>query len=83
LDTSLLLYIAPDLVRMEAALDFEASRRDAARFRKRSRLPAGSEGSVGYPRVASAQKGEQVYKLILERIAERCFDFVHRDPDTT
>lgn len=82
LDTSLLLYIAPDLVRMDAAFDFEASPRDAARFRRRARLPSSSGGSLGYPRVASAQKGEQVYKLMLERIAERCFDFVHPSPDT-
>ena len=74
LDTSLMLYIAPDLVHMELAQDFalppgRGSRRfDPALGRE---LPAGSPGSVGYPSLASAQKGERVYSLILERVS-RC-----------
>lgn len=79
LDTSLLLYIAPELVRMEAAQDFVITPREAARYRRGEGrpIPAESEGSVGYPTMASAAKGERLYHFILERVAERCFSFVH------
>ena len=71
LDTSLLLYVAPDLVRMELALDFELTPRMMARYRpgQSRNLPVGSPGSVGYPSLATAQKGEVLYKFILDRIS--------------
>ncbi|HEX7335567.1 MAG TPA: creatininase family protein [Gemmatimonadales bacterium] len=72
LDTSLMLYLAPHLVRMDLAQDFELTP-DMARYRPgHSRhLPSGSPGSVGFPSLASAQKGERLYTFILERVS-RC-----------
>jgi len=71
LDTSLLLYLAPELVRMDLALDFALTPKMLARYRPGHirRLPEGSPGSVGYPTLASAQKGEILYKFILDRIS--------------
>jgi creatinine amidohydrolase/Fe(II)-dependent formamide hydrolase-like protein len=71
LDTSLLLYLAPELARMDLALDFELTPKMLARYRPghSRRLPQGSPGSVGYPSLASAQKGELLYKFILDRIS--------------
>lgn len=71
LDTSLLLYLAPELVRMDLALDFALTPKMLARYRPghSRRLPEGSPGSVGYPSLASAQKGELLYKFILDRIS--------------
>ena len=71
LDTSLLLYLAPEVVRMDLALDFAMTPKMLARYRPgHSRhLPEGSPGSVGYPSLASAQKGEVLYKFILDRIS--------------
>ncbi len=71
LDTSLLLYLAPDLARMDLALDFVLTPKMLARYRPghSRRLPEGSPGSVGYPSLASAQKGELLYKFILDRIS--------------
>jgi creatinine amidohydrolase/Fe(II)-dependent formamide hydrolase-like protein len=71
LDTSLLLYLAPELVRMDLALDFALPPKMLARYRPGHvrRLPEGSPGSVGYPSLASAQKGEVLYKFILDRIS--------------
>jgi creatinine amidohydrolase len=71
LDTSLLLYLEPDLVRMDLALDFALTPRMLARYRpgQSRRLPEGSPGSVGYPSLASAHKGELLYKFILDRIS--------------
>ncbi len=70
LDTSLLLYLTPELVRMELAQDFALAPQALARYRPgHSRnLPAGSPGSVGFPSLASAQKGELLYRFILDRI---------------
>jgi creatinine amidohydrolase/Fe(II)-dependent formamide hydrolase-like protein len=71
LDTSLLLYLAPGLVRMDLALDFALTPKMLARYKPghSRRLPEGSPGSVGYPTLASAQKGEVLYKFILDRIS--------------
>jgi creatinine amidohydrolase len=72
LDTSLLLYMAPDLVHMERAQDFILSDEDRAyRPGTTRRLPAGSPGSVGYPTLATARKGEQLYTFILAQV-EHC-----------
>jgi creatinine amidohydrolase len=71
LDTSLLLYLAPELVRMDLALDFALTPKMLSRYRPGHvrRLPEGSPGSVGYPSLASAPKGELLYKFILDRIS--------------
>jgi creatinine amidohydrolase len=72
LDTSLMLHLAPQLVRMELAQDFELPKK----MRERHRLGAGSlptrsPGSFGRPTIASPEKGALVYKMIYERIATR------------
>lgn len=73
LDTSLLLHIAPRLVSMEAARDFPAPPRLRARYRRTGAglVPKRSPGSVGHPSLASAEKGERLYKMIYQRIATR------------
>jgi creatinine amidohydrolase len=73
LDTSLLLFLAPELVHMERAQDFVLSERERTRYvRSRLRaLPKHSPGSLGRPSVATRAKGERLYKMIRERIATR------------
>jgi creatinine amidohydrolase len=70
LDTSLLLYLAPEVVRMELAQDFAVTPNMLQRYRPghSRRLPDGSPGSVGFPSLASAQKGELLYRFILDQI---------------
>jgi creatinine amidohydrolase len=71
-DTSLLLHLAPELVRMEAAQDYMVSRESLRRFRRGwSTVPADSAGSIGRPRLATAEKGRLLYERILARLAER------------
>lgn len=71
-DTSLLLHLAPELVRMEFAEDYMVSRETLRRFRRgRMKLPRDSPGSVGRPRLASAEKGRLIYERILDRVSER------------
>ena len=71
LDTSLLLYLAPELVRMDLAKDFAVTPEMLGRYRPchSRRLPEGSPGSLGFPSLASAQKGELLYRFILDRIS--------------
>ncbi len=73
LDTSLLLHLAPELVRMERAQDFVLSDKQRTRYRRSriEQLPARSPGSVGRPTLATPEKGERLYKMIYERIATR------------
>jgi len=72
LDTSLMLYLAPHLVRMDLARDFRLPARMLKRHhRGGGTLPAHSPGSLGRPTLASAAKGERIYKMMYERIATR------------
>jgi len=73
-DTSLLLYLAPDLVAADLAQDYMMSRDELRRYRRGwLRVPKGSPGSIGRPRLASAAKGERIYQRIRARIRERVF----------
>jgi creatinine amidohydrolase len=73
LDTSLLLYLAPQLVRMDLAQDFDLSPRIRTRLTRRAgaSLPALSPGSLGRPSLASRDKGERLYAMIRERVVTR------------
>jgi len=78
LDTSLLLHLAPALVRMNLAQDFELPDRARARYQRGAdSLPAHSPGSLGRPTAASAEKGARLYKMIYDRITTRV---LHGDP---
>ena len=73
LDTSFMLHLAPELVRMDLAQDYPLTERQVARYRRRAAtsVPALSPGSVGRPSLASAEKGARLYKMIHDRIATR------------
>ena len=73
-DTSLLLYIAPELVDMSAAQDYMMSRDELRRYRRGwLKVPANSAGSIGRPTLASAEKGRAIYERIYTRIRDRIF----------
>lgn len=73
-DTSLLLYLAPELVRLDLAQDYMLAREELRRYRRGwLRPPPGSAGSIGRPSAATAEKGARLYQRIRSRIAERIF----------
>jgi creatinine amidohydrolase len=73
-DTSLLLYIAPELVDMSAAQDYMMSRDEVRRYRRGwLKVPRNSAGSIGRPTLASAEKGRAIYERIYGRIRDRIF----------
>src|SRR5512143_2648638 len=73
-DTSLLLYIAPELVNMALAEDYMMSRDEVRRYRRGwLRVPRQSPGSIGRPTLATAEKGRALYERIYKRIRDRIF----------
>ena len=73
-DTSLLLYLAPDLVDLTQAQDYMMSRDELRRYRRGwLRVPRRSAGSIGRPTLASAEKGRALYERIYSRIRDRIF----------
>jgi creatinine amidohydrolase len=73
-DTSLILFLAPELVSMDLAEDYMMSREELRRYRRGwLRIPKLSPGSIGRPRLASREKGMKLYQRIHNRIRERVF----------
>lgn len=73
-DTSLLLYIAPELVDMTLARDYMMSREELRRYRRGwLKVPRASEGSIGRPTLASAEKGRAIYERIYQKVRDRIF----------
>jgi creatinine amidohydrolase len=73
-DTSIMLYLCPDMVHQELAQDYMMSREQLRRYRRGSlKVPSGSAGSLGRPSLASAEKGRILYEYIRSRISDRIF----------
>jgi creatinine amidohydrolase len=73
-DTSLMLYIAPELINMELAQDYMMSRDEVRRYRRGwLRVPRASPGSIGRPKMATAEKGRALYERLYTRIRDRVF----------
>jgi creatinine amidohydrolase len=71
--TALLLHLWPETVRLERAQDAAPARSRWGRVNALERLPQDSAGSVGYPSLATPEKGSLVYRYVLEKIRERVF----------
>ncbi len=81
-DTSLMLFIAPHLVRMDLAEDYMMSREELRRYRRGwLRIPSDSPGSIGRPSLASAAKGAAIYAKIHEQLRRRVFIAPKPDDD--
>ena len=73
-DTSIMLHIAPHLVRMELAQDYMMSREELRRYRRGwLRVTKGSPGSIGRSTLATAEKGKAIYDRIRSRVSDRIF----------
>jgi len=72
LETSLMLHLAPERVRMDQAADVTT---DADTYRKYAQgrfatPPPGSRGTLGLPSRASPQKGEVIFQRYVEALSE-------------
>jgi creatinine amidohydrolase len=70
LETSLMLHLAPERVRRDQVADFAPSGREARKY-LRQRMPTpppGSQGVLGRPTLATAEKGRAVFERWLEAV---------------
>src|SRR3954463_4059450 len=73
-DTSLMLYLAPSLVRMDLAEDYMMSRDELRRYRRGwLKVPGSSSGSIGRPTIATPEKGAAIYAHIREKVRAKVF----------
>jgi len=74
-DTSLMLYLAPNLVRMDLAEDYMMSRDELRRYRRGwLKVPeSSSSGSIGRPTLATPEKGAAIYACIREKVRAKVF----------
>jgi creatinine amidohydrolase len=83
-ETSVMLHLYPDLVRLDRARDFELSPDEFRRY-MRGGLPApppGGTGTVGRPTLASVEKGERIYRRTIDAIRRAVFLRPDDDSDT-
>jgi creatinine amidohydrolase len=74
-ETSLMLHLYPDLVRMDRARDFNLSPDDFRRYMRGAMPtpPAGGTGCVGRPSLATEDKGRQIYDHIMGVVRRAVF----------
>lgn len=74
-ETSLMLFLYPEVVKMDRARDFDLTPKEFKRYMKGQLVvpPAGGAGVVGNPTAATAQKGESIYKRMLHVIGDAVF----------
>jgi creatinine amidohydrolase len=73
-DTSLILYLRPELVALPLAQDYMMSREELRRYRRGwLKVPRGSPGSIGRPTLATPEKGAALYRRIHETVRARIF----------
>jgi len=70
LETSLMLYLEPELVRQEWILDSVSETATTGDVGASAPMP-GSPGVVGRPSLASAEKGQRIYEHIVDAITAR------------
>lgn len=84
-ETSVMLFLYPELVRMDRARDFALPAEEYRRY-VHGGLPApppGSAGTIGYPTAATAETGERIYRTILAAVRRAVFAPVEgADSDT-
>jgi creatinine amidohydrolase len=83
-ETSVMLFLYPELVRMERARDFHISEEEFDRY-VRGQLPSpppGGAGVVGYPTAATAAKGDAIYARLLDAVRRAVFQDSDEESDT-
>jgi creatinine amidohydrolase len=83
-ETSVMLFLYPELVRMGRARDFQLPEAEFERY-IRGQLPSpppGGAGVVGNPTAATAAKGQAIYERVLEAVRRAVFGAADEESDT-
>jgi creatinine amidohydrolase len=83
-ETSVMLFLYPELVRMDRVRDFSMPEDDFERY-IRGQLPApppGGAGVVGFPSRATAEKGAAIYDRVITAIRRAVFHATDDESDT-
>ena len=73
-DTSIMMFLCPEMVSLDQAQDYMMSREQLRRYRRGwLTVPSGSAGSIGRPSLASAEKGKLLWDRIYSKISDRIF----------
>jgi creatinine amidohydrolase len=83
-ETSVMLFLYPELVRMERARDFDIPEKEFQRY-VRGQLPSpppGGAGVVGFPTAATAAKGEAIYTRVVDAVRRAVFQTTDDESDT-
>jgi creatinine amidohydrolase len=83
-ETSVMLYLYPDLVRMDRARDFDMPPEQFDRY-IRGQLPsppAGGAGVVGFPTRATGELGETIYRRLIGAVQNAVFKVGAGESDT-
>jgi creatinine amidohydrolase len=74
-ETSLMMHLYPENVKMDRAKDFQLTNAQFKRYLSGQLVvpPAGGAGVVGHPTAATAAKGESIYKRMLHVIGDAVF----------
>lgn len=83
-ETSLMLHLYPDLVRMDRVRDYEPAPAEFRRYQRgQMAVPPGSgAGVMGRPSLATESKGAAIYERMIESIARGVFTVPDRESDT-
>ncbi len=74
-DTAVMMYLFPDLVGGDEIRDYPLDPNQMRRY-LRGRMPKpppGCEGAIGHPSAATAEKGENIYKHVLDKVRTKIF----------
>jgi creatinine amidohydrolase len=74
-ETSVMLHIAPELVQRDEIHDYPLDEKQVRRY-LRGRMPKpppGCEGAIGHPSAATAEKGEEIYQHVLDKVRTKIF----------
>jgi creatinine amidohydrolase/Fe(II)-dependent formamide hydrolase-like protein len=74
-ETSVMLHLYPELVRMDRARDHDVSHLEFKKYLHGGlpTPPGSGSGAVGFPTLATAEKGARIYERILDAVRRAVF----------
>ena len=77
-ETSIALFLYPEKVKMESVREHDILFDDFKKylFHEETDLPEGYVGNLGYPSLATKDKGSKIINRMIDRMTNECYDFL-------